>query len=450
METVSSDLRRMEMKKRIRPLIWAIAVFLSLAAVAAGVTVNAASAKAVKTVTVRVDTKNITKKTYTMQKGESKTLTVTVSPKQAVKSISYKSGAAKTVAVTKKGKITAKKKGTAKIQIIVTGKDKKKKSTWIKVKVTESQSSPKILIAYFSRAGNTDYGEEVDAMTSASLVQDKTDLYGTTEYLARMIQKQAGGDLHLIETVEAYPEDFNEVVDQNHEEVNEGYLPELKASDLDISKYDTVFIGYPVWATDVPRAVLSFLKDYDLSGKTVIPFCTHDGYGAGSSYSTIGSACPKATRLAGLAVEASDVSASENKVAEWLAKIGISTQASAETPIQIAIGDTVLEGVIYDTALAKEIKNHFPLTVSMVSYGGREYYGDLDFTPSSSGTGQLNFENGEITYCKTNNTLAIFYAQTSHPNLTMKVVPIGKVTSDLSVFDELGGSEDITFSVKNN
>lgn len=66
--------------------------------------------------------------------------------------------------------------------------------------------------------------------------------------------------------------------------MNRNYLPELKKSDLDISAYDAVFVGYPVWATDVLQAVLSFLNEYDLTGKTVIPFCTHYGYGAGSSY----------------------------------------------------------------------------------------------------------------------------------------------------------------------
>ena len=68
--------------------------------------------------------------------------------------------------------------------------------------------------------------------------------------------------------------------------------------------------------------------------------------------------------------------------------------------------------------------------------------------PKNSDDGQLNFENGDITYCPTNNTLAIFYAQTSRPNLTMEVIPIGKVTSDLSVFDTLGSRENITFSIE--
>jgi len=119
----------------------------------------------------------------------------------------------------------------------------------------------------------------------------------------------------------------------------------------------------------------------------------------------------------------------------------------AGTPIQITIGDTVLEGILYDTALAEEIKGYFPLTISAVGYGGREYYGGMDFYPEHLEGGQKNFENGDITYCEAHHNMAIFYAQTGNPDLSVDVIPIGRVTSDLSVFDSLEGREDITFSL---
>lgn len=100
-----------------------------------------------------------------------------------------------------------------------------------------------ILIAYFTLGRNAAYMEDVDASTSASLVLDGEELVGTTEYVARLIQGNIGGDLHSIETVESYSTDFDTVVDQNHEEMNAGTLPELTESDLDIAQYDTVFIG---------------------------------------------------------------------------------------------------------------------------------------------------------------------------------------------------------------
>lgn len=92
----------------------------------------------------------------------------------------------------------------------------------------------------------------------------------------------------------------------NHDEKNQNSFPQLKEKALDISAYDT-FIGYPVWASSVPQAILSFLNMYDLLGKTVIPFCTHDGYGAGSSYQMIAEASHVDLSLDGLAIEAKDV-----------------------------------------------------------------------------------------------------------------------------------------------
>lgn len=317
----------------------------------------------------------------------------------------------------------------------------------------EENESGNILIACFTLGRNADYPENVDVSTSASLVAQGEERYGTTEYVAHLIQEHVGGDLHLIQTAQPYSTDFDAVVDQNHEEMDRGTLPELAASDLDISQYDTVFIGYPVWATDAPQAIFSFLSEYDLSGKTIIPFCTHDGYGAGSSYEEIGEAISgEAVVLDGLAMEASDVPEGMNAVVRWLQEIGMETAEGEngqeeETKLTIAMGDVTLDGVIYDTALANEIRDRFPLMVSMVGFGGREFYGGIDFVPENIEGGQLQFENGDITYCDTNNTMAIFYAQTDRPDLSMEVIPIGRVTSDLAVFEKMPDSVEVTFAL---
>lgn len=312
------------------------------------------------------------------------------------------------------------------------------------------ESDGGILIVYFSRWGNTEYPDGIEASTSASIVIDN-DTFGTTGYVVQMIQNYVGGDLHLIQTQEPYTADFDELRDVNHTEMNEGYLPPLVESNLDMSRYDTVFIGYPVWATDVPQAVLSFLDEYDLSGKTVVPFCTHDGYGAGGSYGTISQASHAADSLQGLAIEAKDVLSADSVVIEWLTAIGITGGGNGgengETPIKITVGDTVLDGVLYDTALAQEISGYFPLTISMSGFGGREYYGGVDFYPENLEGGQKNFKNGDITYCEAHHNMAVFYAQTDNPVLSVDVIPIGRVTSDLDIFETLGGRAEITFSL---
>lgn len=190
---------------------------------------------------------------------------------------------------------------------------------------TESSAeASSVLIAYFGRWGNTEFPENVDATTSASIVIDNEgNLMGTTEVVAGYIQQAAGGDLHLIQTAEPYPEDYDTVVSQNHQEQEDGYLPELAGIVENMDQYDTVYIGYPVWATSLPQAVVSFLNQYDFSGKTIIPFCTHGGYGSGDTYESIQELCTEATVLEGYAVSASDVADAETEVPDWIAGLGI-------------------------------------------------------------------------------------------------------------------------------
>lgn len=318
-------------------------------------------------------------------------------------------------------------------------------------------NNSRILIAYFSRWGNTDFADDVDATTSASIVVDSDGRYGTTEYTANMIQELTGGETYLIQTADQYPVDFDQLTSKNHDEMNQGVFPALTGSPVNMENYDVLFIGYPIWATDAPQAIHSFLKEHDLTGKTVIPFCTHDGYGAGRSYSTIAELCPGAEVLDGLAIEANDVPGAQDTVKQWVEQLNVSSRLSdgaagtktqnGEAAIRITIGDQVLDGVLYDNAEARQFLAMLPQSVSMGGFGGREFYGGLDGEIRTEGDGQYSFEDGHITYCPANNTAAIFYAQTDRPNLTMEVFPMGKVTSDLSVFDQLPGNVTITFSL---
>lgn len=196
----------------------------------------------------------------------------------------------------------------------------------------EEEAEKKILIAYFSRQGNTEYPDDIDATSSASLIDDG-ERFGTTEYLARLIREEIGGDLNLIRTAEPYTADYDELREVNHAEMASQALPELQDSGLRTEEYDIVFLGYPIWAMDAPRAVISFLDRYDLSGKTVIPFCTHAGYGAGSSYDTILEACGAVKTAEGLAVETEDVKSARQLVSDWLTSIGMpGREAQREIP----------------------------------------------------------------------------------------------------------------------
>lgn len=117
-----------------------VALLLATSTLSADVTTNAANTNKVNNVSLKIGKKTVTKKTYSLKKGKKATLKVTVSPKKSKKSVAFKSSNKKVATVTKKGVIKAKKKGSAKISVIVTGKNKKIKKTWTKIKVTETSN----------------------------------------------------------------------------------------------------------------------------------------------------------------------------------------------------------------------------------------------------------------------------------------------------------------------
>ena len=156
----------------------------------------------------------------------------------------------------------------------------------------------KILVAYFSRTGNT-------------------------REIADQIHKIVGGDVFEIQPVKPYPNDYDECVEQAKQELKEGYRPRLKTIVKNIESYDVVFIGYPCWWSTIPAPVVTFLSKYALSGKTVVPFCTHEGSGLGRSVADISKLCPKSTLLESLAIRGSYVKTAQIEVSVWLQKIKI-------------------------------------------------------------------------------------------------------------------------------
>ncbi len=126
-----------------------------------------------------------------------------------------------------------------------------------------AKSNSKILVAYFSRAGeNYQVG-----------VVEK----GNTKIMAEIIAEETGADLFEIKTVKPYPEGYQECTELAKAELESDTRPEIVGKVEDMSKYDTIYLGYPIWWSDLPMAVYTFLESYDFSGKTIIPFCTSAG-----------------------------------------------------------------------------------------------------------------------------------------------------------------------------
>lgn len=171
--------------------------------------------------------------------------------------------------------------------------------------------SKKILIVYLSRTKNT-------------------------KAIAEIIHENTGGTLVALELANPYPEDYRATVDQVAKENETGYLPPLKTQIDNIQQYDMVFVGFPTWGMQLPPPMKSFLKQYDLSGKIVVPFNTNGGYGIGSSFDTVKELCRGSKILDGYSmrggverdgilfvIEGEKEKQARSEVKKWLQKINV-------------------------------------------------------------------------------------------------------------------------------
>ena len=180
-----------------------------------------------------------------------------------------------------------------------------------------------ILIAYFTMPEDVDPAG-ADAVAGASIVVRDGEILGNVEYMAQTIQQAVGGDLLRIETAEEYPLEHEALVDFAAEEQEAGARPALATQIENLGQYDTIFLGYPNWWGDMPQALYTFLESYDLSGKTIIPFCPHGGSGFSRTQSTIAELQPNATvREDGLALSRNDVADSAEQVTAWAQGLGL-------------------------------------------------------------------------------------------------------------------------------
>ena len=148
-------------------------------------------------------------------------------------------------------------------------------------------------------------------------------LNGNTRIIAEQIQKNVGGDVHRIETVNAYPSIYNEVTSQAKKELESGFRPPLKSQVTDFDQYDIIYLGSPNWWNTIAPAVMTFLESYNFKDKTIIPFITHEGSRLGSSVTDIKKLVSDATVLKGLPVRGGSVNSSEPDVQRWLKELGM-------------------------------------------------------------------------------------------------------------------------------
>lgn len=156
----------------------------------------------------------------------------------------------------------------------------------------------KVLIVYFSHTGNT--------RTIAGYIHDIIE-----------------SDMVELETENTYTDDYDMLLAQIRQEVADEYCPPLATRIENISSYDIIFVGYPIWVETAAPPVRSFLTSYDLSDKTVVPFCTSGTSSAETSYRLVRSLCPHSTVLEGIQIRRGTYNTARERVAGWLRKIGI-------------------------------------------------------------------------------------------------------------------------------
>ncbi len=171
-------------------------------------------------------------------------------------------------------------------------------------------SYSKSLIAYFSRKGNNYVNGRIVNLP-----------VGNTEIVAQKIKNLTGGDLFEIKTSYSYPLDYYEATEVAKTELENNLRPELVNNVKNMEEYDLIVLGYPIWWDTFPMAVFNFLESYDFSAKTIAPFCTHEGSGAGRSVQDIQKLYPQAIVLPCLTIRGSMANNSETAIKSWLTKL---------------------------------------------------------------------------------------------------------------------------------
>jgi flavodoxin len=165
------------------------------------------------------------------------------------------------------------------------------------------------LVAYFSREGANYVNGKIVNLTT-----------GNTQAVAEMISSILLCDNFRIRTVSAYPMEYEQATRVAQEELRQSARPELMSRVKDMPGYETIFLGYPNWWGTMPMAVYTFLEQYDFTGKSIFPFCTHEGSGLGRSEAEIKRLCPKADVQEGLAIRGGSVASAKPEIEKWLKK----------------------------------------------------------------------------------------------------------------------------------
>ncbi len=170
----------------------------------------------------------------------------------------------------------------------------------------------KTLIAFFSRADENYFGGAIRSVK-----------VGNTEIVAEIMKELIDADTFKIRMKDPYSPVYMTCIDEAKKDKQENARPELASYPDSIDEYDTIVLGYPNYWGTFPMAVATFLERYDFTGKTILPLCTNEGSGMGSSESDVKKCAKGATVKSGLAITGSRAEATKEAVKKWFAANGL-------------------------------------------------------------------------------------------------------------------------------
>lgn len=305
-----------------------------------------------------------------------------------------------------------------------------------------------ILVAYFSRSGNTDIAGGLDAVSSASLtVNSDGSTVGDAERIAGWIAEETGGDLFLIQTEYTYPVDYDQAVAVGEGQDIDGYRPKIISHLEQIEQYDVVYLVYPIWHYTLSVPTCAFLEEYDFSGKPIYAFAANAGSRFADSIEKIQAAEPKANVIEGLSVSQREMDGAKDAVVtrvrelmgQTLPAAGTNEKEQAEMKMNVQIGAYTFTATMESNDAVRELAEMMrqgPVTIAMDDYAGFEKVGTLGRSLTTSNS-QTTTTAGDIVLYNGSN-IVMFYGSNS-----WSYTRIGKI-DDLTGWKEALGSGSVT------
>lgn len=268
--------------------------------------------------------------------------------------------------------------------------------------LAESNSESSALIAYFTYAENINTtGMTVDAITSASVgpIDNET---GNIQVMVQALAERTHADVHPIVVENLYAAEYTEMHDGAIEEQRQSAVIPLRTDVENMEQYDVIYLGTPIWEAALPQPVVTFLSQYDFSGKTIILFGINLGSGFGGMARQIQELCPDAQVADYFTISARTSNAeTRSRFETWLDEIGVPTNGAEtkEAAIRMTFGDGTI-GImtdLRDNATTHAFLDMLPMTITMRDWDSREYWYS-DTLPYDESSVQHTYAIGEFTY----------------------------------------------------